>query len=42
MNVFMWNHPITKIQLEILTNWNFKLINPIVKMLACGENGLII
>ena len=40
MNTGMYNHPITKKQLSILMEYGYLIINPIEKMLACGEFGL--
>jgi len=41
MNTKMWNHPITREQLNKLRNWyNINIINPISKELACGEKGI--
>ena len=39
MNTFMWNHPVTKPQLNTISSWGANIINPVVKTLACGDNG---
>ena len=41
MNTRMWENPITKKQLDFLREvYNFNMINPIEKRLACGEVGM--
>jgi phosphopantothenoylcysteine decarboxylase len=41
MNTAMWNHPITKQQLDIIRGWGFvDIIQPISKKLACGDIGI--
>lgn len=40
MNTHMWNHPITKQQIDILESWHIKIIWPITKTLACGDTGI--
>ncbi|KAK6588819.1 hypothetical protein RS030_2361 [Cryptosporidium xiaoi] len=40
MNSYMWNHPITNKQIEILKSFGYLIINPIEKKLACGEHGI--
>ncbi|CDO63929.1 flavoprotein, putative [Plasmodium reichenowi] len=40
MNTYMYNHPITKQQLDIISLWGMKVVNPIEKILACGEYGM--
>ncbi|CAD2089317.1 phosphopantothenoylcysteine decarboxylase, putative [Plasmodium vinckei lentum] len=40
MNTYMFNHPITKHQLDIISSWGIKIIPPIEKILACGEYGM--
>ncbi|PVU99851.1 hypothetical protein BB559_000349 [Furculomyces boomerangus] len=40
MNTFMYNHPHTERHIEILKSLNFHIIYPVVKMLACGDNGI--
>ena len=39
MNTFMYQHLITEQQINILKNWNYKIIEPIEKLLACGDYG---
>jgi phosphopantothenoylcysteine decarboxylase len=39
MNVQMWNHPVTEIQLNILKGWGFEILGPICKKMMCGEVG---
>ena len=39
MNTFMWDHPITEIQVQMLRESGIDVINPIVKKLACGDIG---
>ncbi|XP_014678218.1 PREDICTED: phosphopantothenoylcysteine decarboxylase-like isoform X1 [Priapulus caudatus] len=40
MNTFMWEHPITKFQIDKLTNWGFVEVPCIEKTLVCGDKGL--
>jgi phosphopantothenoylcysteine decarboxylase len=40
MNTMMWDHPITKPQLDILSSWNVGVVGPISKTLVCGDKGL--
>lgn len=47
MNTDMWDHPLTKDQLDLLSrrhlksiNGNFTCVEPIEKMLACGVQGM--
>ncbi|KAJ1499816.1 hypothetical protein HMI54_011373, partial [Coelomomyces lativittatus] len=40
MNTAMYLHPITNIQLNLLTSWGIHIIPPISKKLACGEIGI--
>jgi len=40
MNTHMWNHPVTKEHLEKLLVWNYEVIMPQAKMLACGTEGM--
>ncbi|KAI8899465.1 flavoprotein [Globomyces pollinis-pini] len=41
MNTAMWEHPITSTQLTQIKSWNFvTIINPITKLLACGDLGI--
>jgi phosphopantothenoylcysteine decarboxylase len=39
MNTFMYEHVITEEQLNILKSWNYKIIEPIEKLLVCGDYG---
>ena len=40
MNTMMYEHPITNQQLEVLRRWGyFHVIDPVVKLLACGDLG---
>ena len=36
----MWDHPITDIQLSTMKKFGAIIINPIEKLLACGEYGM--
>jgi phosphopantothenoylcysteine decarboxylase len=40
MNTQMWNHPVTNKQIKLLKDFGITVINPIEKMLACGEFGV--
>ncbi|CRG93157.1 phosphopantothenoylcysteine decarboxylase, putative [Plasmodium gallinaceum] len=40
MNTYMYNHPITKEHIDIVSSWGIKVINPIEKLLACGDYGI--
>ncbi|XP_050420269.1 phosphopantothenoylcysteine decarboxylase [Adelges cooleyi] len=40
MNTQMWNHPITKVQVDKLVSWGYCQIPPIVKTLMCGDHGV--
>jgi phosphopantothenoylcysteine decarboxylase len=39
MNTFMWNHPLTEVQIKILQNWGYEIVGPIDKKLICGDVG---
>tara|TARA_B100001741_G_scaffold255940_1_gene218565 strand:- start:3 stop:1208 length:1206 start_codon:yes stop_codon:yes gene_type:complete len=39
MNVRMWEHPTTKLNLQKLKNFGYKLIGPEIGDMACGEYG---
>ena len=44
MNAAMWEHPITRVQLDTVSSWAkwpgaVALVLPVVKRLACGEEG---
>lgn len=40
MNTQMWNHPVTKGQVDMLVSWGYCLVPPIVKTLMCGDHGV--
>lgn len=40
MNTQMWNHPVTKDQVDKLVSWGYYLVPPIVKKLMCGDHGI--
>lgn len=40
MNTKMWNHPVTKDQIDKLESWGYIQIPPIVKTLMCGDHGI--
>ena len=40
MNLWMWEHPATRANLEILTSRGVRVIDPGVGELACGEEGI--
>ncbi len=39
MNTFMWEHPITGVQLAALDKWGYTQVPPVEKLLACGDRG---
>jgi len=39
-NTYMWEHPITNVHLQTLKNFNYSIIMPQRKMLACGTEGM--
>ena len=39
MNVRMWEHKITKLNLNKLVNSNYKIIGPDIGEMVCGEYG---
>jgi phosphopantothenoylcysteine decarboxylase len=39
MNTFMFEHIITNQQLNVLKSWGYKIIDPIEKLLMCGDYG---
>ena len=39
MNTFMWEHPFTRRQLDILRSIGYEVVGPIGKKLACGDIG---
>lgn len=40
MNTQMWNHPVTKNQVDLLVSWGYNVVPPIVKTLMCGDHGI--
>jgi phosphopantothenoylcysteine decarboxylase len=41
MNTAMWEHPLTKKQLKEISSWYWlKIVDPVVKRLACGDEGM--
>ena len=40
MNTFMWEHPVTKQQLDVLAGWDYTVVPCVEKKLACGDTGL--
>ena len=42
MNTFMWDHPITSVQVKQLIHMGYTHIPPIKKTLACGDTGNIL
>ena len=40
MNTFMWDHPITGIQISTLKSWGYEEIPPIEKVLMCKDTGV--
>ena len=40
MNTMMYNHPVTDEQIKKLISWGVTLIEPQVKLLACGDKGV--
>ena len=39
MNTEMYNHPLTEKQLNQLREWKVRVIEPVEKVLACGDVG---
>ncbi len=39
MNTQMFNHPVTQQSLDILQSWGCTVIEPVDKLLACGDRG---
>jgi len=39
MNTSMWEHPATAPQLALLQAWGGRVVEPAVKVLACGDEG---
>eukprot|EP00052_Salpingoeca_macrocollata_P011247 m.86464 g.86464 ORF g.86464 m.86464 type:complete len:153 (-) comp17964_c0_seq3:242-700(-) len=40
MNTAMWEHPTTARNLKLLTDMGYHVIDPVSKLLACGDSGL--
>lgn len=40
MNTLMWKHPSTERNITILKEWKYIEVPPIVKKLACGDEGI--
>lgn len=40
MNTHMWQSPLTRNHLSTLTSFGAKVVNPISKVLACGDEGI--
>lgn len=40
MNTDMWTHPVTATQLAIITGWGVSIVDPVEKVLACGDLGV--
>lgn len=39
MNTMMWQHPITEEQLIKLKTWGYTVVDPVEKVLMCGDQG---
>ena len=39
MNTYMWDHPVTRPQLDTLQSWGYTVVQPVVKTLVCGDTG---
>ena len=39
MNTCMWDHPVTRPQVELVESWGYIVIPPVVKTLVCGDTG---
>lgn len=39
MNTCMWDHPVTRPQVELVESWGYTVIPPVVKTLVCGDTG---
>lgn len=39
MNTFMYEHPVTQPQLDVINKWGIKIVKPVEKVLACGDKG---
>ena len=40
MNTQMWNHPLTRMHLDILKKLKYQELEPDIKTLACGDTGI--
>ncbi|EUD66981.1 phosphopantothenoylcysteine decarboxylase [Plasmodium inui San Antonio 1] len=40
MNTHMYEHPITREQLKRITSWGVRVVEPVEKLLACGDYGI--
>ena len=40
MNTFMWNHPLTSSHIATLKQYGYRLVPPVSKLLACGDEGM--
>lgn len=40
MNTHMFNHPLTSRHLDIIKSFNYIVVNPVSKKLACGDVGI--
>ncbi|EDL45283.1 hypothetical protein, conserved [Plasmodium vivax] len=40
MNTHMYKHPITREQLKRITSWGVQVVEPVEKLLACGDYGI--
>lgn len=40
MNTHMWEHPSTRIQLDTMQKWGVRIVEPVVKKLACDDVGI--
>jgi phosphopantothenoylcysteine decarboxylase len=39
MNTMMWDHPITSEHLKKINDWGFTVVDPVSKVLMCGDKG---
>lgn len=40
MNTKMYDHPLTRKQIDVLMGWGYKMIPVVEKTLVCGDKGL--
>ncbi|KJP89137.1 hypothetical protein AK88_01223 [Plasmodium fragile] len=40
MNTHMYEHPVTREQLKRITSWGVQVVEPVEKLLACGDYGI--